>query len=149
MKIHFIYGTESGNAQYLCDDFKDATPENFECEISEMNNVDATNLDGDTFYVIVSATFGTGDVPSTAEDFYDDLLEEKPDLSHIKFAVFGLGDESFGETFAQGSQKLMEAMLECKAHMIGERGIHDASGSLPPEVAGLPWWEGILAKITA
>ncbi len=149
MKIHFIYGTESGNAQYLCDDFKDESPQTFECEISEMNSIDPTNLDRDTFYVIVSATFGSGDVPSTADEFYDDLLEKKPDLSHINFAVFGLGDESFGETFAQGSQKLMEAMLACNANMVGERGIYDASTSEPPEVTGLPWWKSILEKISA
>lgn len=149
MKIHFIYGTESGNAEDLCDDLKDASPDASECEISEMNDVDPTTLDTDTFYVIVSATFGSGNVPSTADEFYSDLLEKKPDLSHIRFAVFGLGDESFGETFAQGSQKLMEAMLACKATMIGERGIYDASNAEPPEDTGLPWWECILKKLPA
>lgn len=149
MKIHFIYGTESGNAQYLCDDFKDAAPDTFECEISEANDLDPAELDGDTFYVIVSATFGSGDVPSTAEDFYDDLIEKKPDLSHVTFAVFGLGDQSFGETFAKGSEKLMNAMLDCKATMVGERGIYDASTAEPPEETGLPWWEGIMTKISA
>ncbi|MEM8791292.1 MAG: flavodoxin domain-containing protein [Pseudomonadota bacterium] len=145
VQLHFIYGTETGTAEILCDDLKDAVDGSIECEISSMEDVAPASMSGDTFYVLVSSTFGSGDVPGGAETFYKALTNGKPDLGHVRFAIFGLGDSSF-ETFAQGSEKIMTAMLDCKANMVGERGIFDASSPDMPEDIAVPWLQGILAE---
>lgn len=149
MKIHFLYGSQSGTAEILCDNLIDKVGDSFDCKVSSLDEVDATELDAETFYVLVSATFGSGQVPDSAQSFLEALEERKPDLSHIRFAIFGLGDRSFGETFNNGSQLLMTQMLACNAQMVGVRGLHDASSEeLPQNVAG-PWLAGILDQITA
>lgn len=149
MKIHFLYGTVSGTAEFLCDNLKDRVSDAFDCRVSSMDDVDPSALDAETFYVLVSATYGSGQLPDNAQPFFDALQERKPDLSSIRFAIFGLGDRSFGETFNNGSKILMTQMLACNARMVGERGLHDASSEELPQSVAVPWLMGILNQLSA
>lgn len=149
MKIHFLYGSQSGTAEILCDNLMDNAGDGFDCKVSSLDEVDPTALDAETFYVLVSATFGSGQVPDSAQSFLETLEERKPDLSHIRFAIFGLGDRSFGETFNNGSKLLMTQMLACNAQIVGERGLHDASSEELPQSVALPWLRGVLDQLSA
>ncbi|MCC7252149.1 flavodoxin domain-containing protein [Hyphomicrobium sp.] len=149
MQIHFLYGTQSGTAEYLCDKLKDKVGDRFDCKVSSMDEVDPTALDPETFYVLVSATFGSGELPDSAQSFFETLEERKPDLSRIRFAIFGLGDRTFGETFANGSKILMTQMLACNAQMVGERGLHDASSDDLPQHVAVPWLMDVLSQFSA
>lgn len=149
MKIHFLYGTQSGSAEILCDNLKDEVSDRFESEVMSLDEVDPAALDADTFYVLVTATFGSGQLPDSAISFFDTLEEAKPDLSHVRFAIFGLGDKSFGETFNNGSNLLMAEMLACKAQMVGDRGLHDASSEDLPQDVALPWLKSVLNQLSA
>lgn len=144
MQIHFLYGTVSGTAEMLCDSLQDGLGDAHDCQISGLDEVEPGDLDGDTLYVIVSATYGSGQLPDNAQPFYNALQAEHPDLSAVRFAIFGLGDRSFGPTFNNGSQMLLTEMLTCKAQQIGERGIHDASSDDFPQDVALPWLKNIL-----
>lgn len=146
MQIHFLHGSQSGTAEDLCDDLKDRVGDAHDCTTASMQDVEPADLDAQAFYVLVSATFGSGQLPDPAQSFSDALEDGKPDLSNIRFAIFGLGDRSFGETFNNGSKTLMTQMLACKAQMVGERGLHDASsGDVPLDIAG-PWLDGVLER---
>ncbi len=147
MKLGLLFGTETGNSEMLCEDIEIELGDSFDCELQNMGDVDPAALDPDVFYIIVTSTHGNGDLPAAAAPFVDALEENKPDLSAIRFAIFGLGDMVFAETFAHGSKKTMEMMLECGATMVGERGIHDASTTEPPEDTALPWVHEIIAKL--
>lgn len=149
MKIHFLFGTETGSAEMLCEDIRDDLGDGFECEITSLGDVDPASLDGDTFYFFVSSTYGNGDLPVTAQPFYDAIVENAVDLSHVRFAIYGLGDMVFAETFAFGSKTLMEKLLEQGATMIGERCVHDASSPDLPEDLGIPWAHDVLAQLKA
>ena len=107
------------------------------------------SLSSDEFYVLVTSTFGSGDLPANAQVFYDKLSRAKPDLSAVKFASFGLGDRSFGDTYNGGSKQLMEKMLELGAQMVGERGMFDASGADMPEDVAVPWLRDVMSRAAA
>lgn len=149
MKIGLLYGTETGNSELLCDDIEEALGDGYDCDIQNLSDVTYKDLDLEKFYIIVTASYGAGDLPTTAQPFYDQLEADKPDLSGMKFAIFGLGDMVFDETFNQGSERLMKLLLECKAEMIGERGMHDAATGDMPEDVALPWLETILPHMQA
>lgn len=149
MKIHFLYGSQSGTAEFLCDHLEGEVSDRFDCQVSSMDDADPTALDSETFYVLVSATFGSGQLPDSAQSFLETLEDRKPDLSGIRFAIFGLGDRSFGETFNNGSKLLMRQMLACNAEMVGERGLHDASSENLPQSVALPWLKAILEQLSA
>lgn len=149
MNIHFLYGTVSGTAEMLCDSLKDGVGDDHECQISSLDEIEPSEFDPDTLYILVSATYGSGQLPDNAQPFVDTLDREKPDLSAVRFAIFGLGDRSFGPTFNNGSQTLLTQMLACNAQQIGERGIHDASSEDFPQDVALPWLKDILIKAAA
>lgn len=146
MKIHFLHGTETGNSEIVCEDIAEDLGAGFDCQIDSMADVSPGDLNGGTFYIFVTSTYGTGDLPATAQPFVE-ALEMQPDLSQIRFAIFGLGDIVFEDTFAQGSATLAEKLISCRAQMVGERGIHDASGMDMPEDIALPWAQGIIALL--
>ncbi|MEO1027092.1 MAG: flavodoxin domain-containing protein [Pseudomonadota bacterium] len=143
VELHILYATISGTAEYLAKDMRNAVPD-VSCQISNIGDVAAADLTGDPLYVIVSSTYGSGDMPDDAEDFAG-TLGAVADLNHVKFAVFGLGDRTFGETFNQGSEKIMTALQQKGATLVGERGIFDASGFDMPEDVGVPWLQKIVA----
>ena len=147
MKIHLLHGTETGNSEMVCEDIADDL--SVDCQIDSLGDVDPADLDADTFYIIVTSTYGTGDLPATAQPFMEALERDTPDLSHVRFAIFGLGDMIFEDTFAHGSENLMNKLLQAKARQMGERGIHDASTGDMPEDIALPWIHGILAQLNA
>lgn len=149
MKIHFLYGTETGSAEMLCEDIRDDLGDGFEITLDSLGDVDPATLDADTFYFFVTSTYGNGDLPVTAQPFYDAIVAQNLDLSHVRFAIYGLGDMVFAETFAFGSKIMMEKLLEQKAVMIGERCIHDASSPDLPEDLGIPWAHDVLAQLKA
>lgn len=142
MNIHFMYGSETGSAEILCEDMRDEL--SLDAPVQGLNEVEPSDLSGDTFYVFVSSTYGNGDLPSMAQPFADRMEAQKPDLSHVRFAIFGLGDMVFAETYNNGSKQLMEMLIAAGAKMVGERGLYDASSADMPEDVGVPWMRGIL-----
>ncbi|MEM9707710.1 MAG: flavodoxin domain-containing protein [Pseudomonadota bacterium] len=146
MNIHFLSGTETGSAEMLCEDLEAEFGGEFSCKVSSLDDVAPTELDGETFYIVVTSTHGSGELPFTAQGFFEKLEAAKPDLSHVRFAIFGMGDRTFGETFNQGSERMMNALLAAKANQVGERGIHDASSSDLPEEVAIPWLRTILSQ---
>ncbi|WP_430806924.1 flavodoxin domain-containing protein, partial [Burkholderia multivorans] len=49
------------------------------------------------------STYGDGEVPSSAREFYAQLQEGDVDLTGVRFAVFGMGDASYTKTYSRGS----------------------------------------------
>lgn len=147
MDILFLYGTETGISEMLCDDIKEALGDGFNCTISCLVDVSPNDLSSTAFHIFVTSTYGTGDLPATAQPFMDELVGTSPDLNHVRFAIFGLGDMIFAETFNNGSKQLMDQLLSCKAQMVGDRGLHDASSMDLPEDVAIPWAHEIISKL--
>lgn len=145
MSIVVLYGTESGNAETVADDLvSELSTES----IRAVDMTDATleDLTPDAFYIVVCSTHGDGDLPSSAVPFAELLDNEKPDLSGIRYAMFGLGDSSY-ETYSRGSERIDERFAALGATRVGEYGRHDASdGSLPNDTA-LEWAKGIVSTV--
>lgn len=148
MQIGIYYGSETGNAEMLCEDIEAELGDGYECHISPLSDVDPAGMDAQTFYIFVTSTYGNGDLPTTALPFEEALQEQKPDLTGIRFAIFGLGDMVFSETFNHGSKKLAEMLVARGAAQVGERGIHDASSFEMPEDIALPWVGEIMPQVS-
>ena len=77
--------------------------------------------------LIISSTYGQGDIPDGSKAFYNNLKVDAPNLDHINFAVFGLGDMTYKDTFAFGGKKFEQLFLDLNANKIIESFFHDAS----------------------
>ena len=146
MNIHVLYGTETGNAEMVADDIVDALSADVSIESFDMSKCSVADLSADVFYFIVCSTYGDGELPQSAQPFFDALNSQRPDLSGLRFAVFGLGD-SFYETFNRGSEIIAQVLIELGAEQVGERGIHDASAAQLPADIAMPWAKAVLSGL--
>jgi len=110
-----------------------------------MDKLDASVFGREGVFLVVTSTYGQGDVPDNAKAFYEDLKAKRPDLSRVRYGVFGLGDRTYAETFNFGGKRFDDVLQELGAQRIGERVQHDASSGVLPEEMAVEWGEGWLA----
>tara|TARA_B100001063_G_C16506508_1_gene424641 strand:+ start:61 stop:528 length:468 start_codon:yes stop_codon:yes gene_type:complete len=121
-------------------DIKTIIHEMDDLQISEIINVNSPVL-------ICSSTYGQGDVPDGSQEFYNELKKAAPDLSNVKYSVFGLGDMTYRDTFAYGGKKFFDLLKSLGANSLGEPFYHDASdGTLPEEIA-VDWFKDNIMQL--
>ena len=152
-KLTILVGTMTGTAEMVAEEMSDALAEaGFEPETKPMDGLDAACLAAPGLYLICSSTYGQGDVPDNAMNLYNDLVAKKPDLKHVRYGVFSLGDRTYAETFNFGGKKFDKILEECGAHRIGTIFTHDASAGTVPEDEGVKWvkeWAKLCASAQA
>jgi MioC protein len=111
-----------------------------------MDNLDSGVFSREGVFLVCTSTYGQGDVPDNARGLYEHLKATRPDLSKIRYGVFGLGDRTYAETFNFGGKRFDELLTELGAKRIGERHTHDASSGVLPEETALEWCRDWLAK---
>ncbi len=111
-KITILFGSESGNAQWVAELLESKLKENdFDATLSEMDQYKTKELKNVEDLLIVTSTHGEGDPPDNALSFYEFLYGRKaPKLDGARFSVLALGDQSY-EFFCQ-TGKDFDARLE-------------------------------------
>ena len=150
MKITVLFGTESGNSELIANDIAaEAGSAGHETTVFDLQDFDPANFTPSEFYVVVCSTHGEGDLPNTALPFAEAFDADPPAMDGIKYAVFGLGDTFYEETYSRGSEHLDARFSAQGAKRVGEYGRHDASGwDLGSDVA-LAWLPAILEAAEA
>jgi len=145
VKFAVLYGTESGNSELIAEDLGAKLREtSSDVEVHDLQNFDPNDLNADTFYLVVCSTHGEGDLPNTAIPFAEAFDAALPDLTGVRYAMFGLGDTFYEDTYSQGSEHIDRRFAQQGAERVGEYGRHDASSwDLPSDVA-LEWLPGVL-----
>jgi MioC protein len=139
-KLTILVGTMTGTAEMVAEEMSDTLAEaGFEPEVKAMDGLDASVFAPGGLYLVVSSTYGQGDVPDNAMGLYNDLCAKKPDLSRVRYGVFSLGDRTYAETFNFGGKKFDQILEECGARRIGTVFTHDASAGTVPEDEGVKW----------
>lgn len=149
MKINLLVGTMTGTAQMCAQEIELALDgEDLQMATLLMDKLDPSVFaDRDAVYLVCTSTYGQGDVPDNAKALYEALCAHKPDLSGVRYGVFGLGDRTYAETYNFGGKRFDDILTELGAERIGDRLMHDASsGTLPEEIA-IEWAEAWVAKV--
>ena len=134
-----LFGTETGNAEMVADELLAALePFGITGEVHSMGDYPVEDLRGQQMVILITSTYGEGDLPDTAIPFFEALTQRKPDLSSTRFAAFGLGDSSY-DTYNNGIATLIEAVTDLGATQIGETGRHDAESGLDPCDTATTW----------
>jgi len=110
-----------------------------------MDDLDASVFDGGGLFLVVTSTYGKGDVPDNAQALYDSLQTVRPNLSGVRYGVIALGDRTYAETFCFGGKKFDRLLSELGAQRIGEVMLHDASAGTLAEDDASEWIEGWMA----
>jgi len=146
MELTLLVGTMTGTAQLVAQELELVWDDGeMKVQTLLMDQLDASVFGRPGVFLVVTSTYGQGDVPDNAKSFYEDLKARRPDLSRVRYGVFGLGDRTYAETFNFGGKRFDELLSELGAQRIGERVQHDASSGVLPEEMAAEWGEGWLA----
>ncbi len=146
MKLNLLVGTMTGTAQLVAQELELVWDDgDMQVETLLMDKLDSSVFDREGVVLVVTSTYGQGDVPDNAKALYEDLKAKRPDLSRVRYGVFGLGDRTYAETFNFGGKRFDDILAELGAQRIGDRVQHDASSGVLPEEMAVEWGEGWLA----
>ena len=148
MNVLTIYGTESGNAETVADDLVDEFSDDVEIRAVDMTDATVEDITDGSFLLVVCSTHGDGGLPASAVPFGELLDEEEPDLTGVRYAMFGLGDSSY-ETYSRGSERIDERLAKLGAERVGVYGRHDASDGTLPNDTAIEWARDIIASLKA
>jgi MioC protein len=129
MEALFLVITMTGTAEMIAEDIIDAhgTGNNFTLRLVE--HAEPSLLRQTRNLVVVSSTYGTGDIPDPGKAFFETLKRHPADLSHIHYAVISLGDSIYKDTFANGGLQWDALLKQCGALQLIEPILLDASGT--------------------
>jgi MioC protein len=129
--ITILVGSMTGNAEFAAEEMQQVLQELGEqVEIILMaDDTDAEVFRRERVTIVCTSTYGDGEVPENARPLYGRLCEARPDLSGVRYAVFGLGDSNY-DTFNFGGQRFDEILSSLGATRLGERSKHDAQSEV-------------------
>jgi len=145
MQILMIVGSEMGNAEMVGDLVKDELESNgHEVEVFDDGGLVDVGFEDHEVVLVVTSTTGLGDVPQNIEPLYDEMVEERPDLEHVRYGLVGLGDHNYKETFCGGPKKWLQILDELGATRVGEALMLDATDNPAPDEDAIEWLPGWL-----
>ena len=145
-ELTVLYGTESGNSESLADlTVKAAKGKGFKAKAVNMADITVAKLKDIQNLLVIVSTWGEGDPPETASDFYEAFMGDKaPKLPNTRFSVLGLGDTSYEEFCKMG--KDFDARLET----LGAKRIYDrVDCDVDYDDDFAKWHKGVLAVLEA
>ena len=139
-----LYATESGNAESLAIKTKKAAQKRgLDARVIDMADADMGLLANAKNLIVYVATWGEGEPPGRAADFYHALMSDAaPRLDGVRFAVLALGDTAYTHFCATG--KAIDARLEALG---ASRAAERIDLDLDFAQQALAWTEGALTKL--
>jgi len=141
--LTILYASESGNSEALANKAKKAAQKHgLDAKVFDMADVDLSVLAKSKNIFVYAATWGEGDPPSRAMDFYQSLMgDTAPRIDGVRFAVLALGDTAYAQFCAVG--KAIDARLE---ELGGVRTADRLDLDLDYAKQAAEWTESSLAK---
>lgn len=117
-KIFVLWGSQSGNAQNLAHVIGESLQGEFEVQVSDFQELDPDLIHEMENLIIVTSTYGDGEAPDNASEWMSFLkFAEDLDLSHLHYAVLGLGDTYYPH-FCQAGKDFDDYLSKGGAHAL-------------------------------
>ncbi|MEC5125322.1 assimilatory sulfite reductase (NADPH) flavoprotein subunit [Verrucomicrobiales bacterium BCK34] len=146
LRVAVMYASQSGNSEALAESFAEQLSEaGFDSPCFSTEDYSEIDLTSEKRLILVSSTWGEGDPPDNAIDFWNALQsDEHPRLENLSYGVLALGDTNYLDFCAQG--KAFDKRL---GELGAKRFIDRADCDTDFEEVAEAWFEsvrGILAK---
>ncbi|MCH7225759.1 sulfite reductase flavoprotein subunit alpha [Haloferula sp. A504] len=139
-----LWGSQTGNAEGLARKLvKRLKKGNFEPESFDMADYDRDRLPKESNVLIITSTYGDGEPPDNAADFYEWILsDEAPKLEGVSYSVLALGDTDYPD-FCKCGIDIDERFAALGAKRIVDR--IDCDVDFDDEFK--QWYEGIISVL--
>jgi sulfite reductase (NADPH) flavoprotein alpha-component len=140
----FLFGSQTGSSEGLARRFaKEAKKLGFETRVVGMENYSTIDLTKEKRLIIITSTYGDGEMPNNAQAFWNFLKNgTAPRLESLEFSVLALGDRNYSQ-FCQAG-KAFDARLE----ELGAKRIHARTDcDVDYEGPALEWFTGLIKSI--
>ena len=118
--LAILFGSQTGNAEELAESTKKlADKAGLEAKVFDMDGFGAENLANHKRILIITSTWGEGEMPDNAEDLWISVSESSPQLNGVNFSVCAIGDTSYDE-FCQAGIDWDNKLLELGANRTTE-----------------------------
>jgi sulfite reductase (NADPH) flavoprotein alpha-component len=117
--VHVLYGSQTGNAEGVAEDAAAAARSHgFAPVVSALDDVEVDALASMQRVLVVTSTYGEGEMPDNAELFWQALsAETAPRLEATDFAVLALGDTGY-DGYCQAGK-----MIDTRLEQLGARRV--------------------------
>jgi len=140
-----VFGSQTGTAEKIAKQIAKESKSRG-CNTRTVDAAGHAGIDWskETNLLIVTSTYGDGDMPDNAQGFWDWLqTDAAKSLAHLNFSVLALGDTNYEQFCAAG--KKFDARLEA----LGAKRIHPlADCDLDYEAKTKSWTDGALASVS-
>ena len=138
-EIKIIFGTETGNSESLAKQTaKRLQAQGHQVSVVDMEDYTAADLSAEQVLLVITSTYGEGEPPANAEDFFDELMDwQGSSLAHLKFSVCALGDSDY-DLFCQCGKDIDEQLAKLGAQRFAPRIDCDTD-----YVEYEDWWGGV------
>jgi len=110
--LAILFRSQTGNAEELAENTKKiADKAGLDSQIFDMDGFGAENLVAHKRILIITSTWGEGEMPDNAEELWGSVCDLNPQLSGVNFSVCAIGDTSYDEFCQAGidwDNKLLE-----------------------------------------
>lgn len=107
--IEILVGSQMGAAEYTAEQVADTLVQaGYEVRLHLTPELE--QLSRNAIWLVITSTYGAGDLPDNIQPFADQLAQDRSDLTTVSYAVITLGDSSY-DTFCLAGRK-MEALLQ-------------------------------------
>ncbi len=145
--VGIFVGTVYGNAQHVAEQAQQLIEEQG-LSVSIYTEPTIEDFAQSKSVLFVSSTTGQGDIPPELENFVFELRDKFPLMAQKAFAVAGLGDSSYGDTYCGAGKQIFELLTELQGKPVSPLLEVDAIETLEPESIVLPWLTEILPSLS-
>ncbi|AWH88863.1 FMN-binding protein MioC [Limnobaculum parvum] len=137
--ITLISGSTLGSAEYVAEHLEEKLTEaGFITEVLHGAELDELTPEG--IWLVVTSTHGAGDLPDNLQPLFEQIEQQKPDLTQVRFGAIGLGSKEY-DTFCGGIKTADRILQDRGAKRIGDRlEIDVTEHEIPEDPAGI-WIE--------
>lgn len=143
--ITLISGSTLGSAEYVAEHLAEKLEE-AGFSTGTLHGPSLADIPQSGIWLVVSSTHGAGDLPDNLQPLFDELAEQRPDLSAVRYGAIGIGSREY-DTFCGAIDKIDTLLKKLGAQQLDETlRINVLDHEIPedPAEAWLGSWQKLL-----